>query len=183
MDNQHADEIDKLLNSYKQKKLQIIQQTAAMALRHFKLSFSNQGFTDVTLKKWPDRVGGPRNQGRAILVNRGQLKRGLRIKKTDYNGAVVGMDDAIKYADIHNEGGEIPVTPQMRRFFWAMYFKTGGKNARTRRGELPQFWLRLALTKKDTIAIPARKFIGDSATLERKMIAYVEQELRALFNV
>lgn len=181
--NKHAGEIDKLLESYRQRKLKIIKQTAAMALAHFKKSFTNQGFTDVSLKTWPERKGGPRNQGRAVLINRGVLKRGLRIKKTDYNGAIVGVDDAVKYAEIHNEGGEIPVTPKMRRFFWAMYYKTGGKNKRTRSGEMPQFWLSMALTKSDTIKIPKRQYIGDSATLERKMISYVEQELKILFQI
>lgn len=181
--NKHAGEIDKLLESYRQRKLKIIQQTAAMALAHFKKSFTNHGFTDVSLKKWPERKGGPRNQGRSVLINRGVLKRGLRIKKTDYNGAIVGVDDAVKYAQIHNDGGEIPVTPKMRRFFWAMYYKTGGKNKRTKSGELPQFWLRMALTKSDTIKIPKRQYIGDSVTLERKMISYVEQELKILFHI
>lgn len=175
--------MDKLLESYRKKKLSIIQQTAAMALAHFKHSFSNQGFTDVSLKKWPDRIGGPRNQGRAALMSRGVLKRGLRIKKTSINGAIVGMDDAVKYADIHNEGGEIKVTPQMRRFFWAMYYKTGGKNNRTKGNALPQFWLSMALTTKESLTIPKRQFIGDSVALERKIIAYVEQELKILFKI
>lgn len=181
--NKHANEMDKLLESYRKKKLSIIQQTAAMALMHFKQSFSNQGFTDVSLKKWPDRKGGTRSQGRAILMSRGVLKRGLRIKKTSINGAIVGMDDAVKYADIHNEGGEIPVTPQMRRFFWAMYYKTGGNNKHTKGGDIPKFWLGMALTTKTSITIPQRQFIGDSATLGRKLIAYIEQELKILFEI
>lgn len=181
--NKHAGEIDKLLERYRAKKLKIIQQAAGMALSHFKKSFTDQGFTDVTLKKWPERIGGPKNEGRAILVNRGVLKRGLRIKKTDINGAIVGMDQAVKYAQIHNEGGEIVITPKMRRFFWAMYFKAGGNDKKTKSGELPQFWLRLALTKKDTIKIPQRQYIGDSVSLERLIISYVEQELKILFQI
>ena len=181
--NNNAQEIDKLLKSYRERKLRIIQDTAAMALSFFKKSFTNQGFTDVTLKKWPARKGGPRNKGRAILMNRGVLKRGLRIKKTSYNGSVIGVDEAIKYAKIHNEGGDISLTPKMRRFFWAMYYKTGGKNKRTRSAEIPQFWLSLALSKNDTIKIPARKYIGDSATLERQLIGYIEHELKILFDV
>ncbi|MEB0248647.1 hypothetical protein QN344_00810, partial [Mucilaginibacter sp. 5B2] len=78
--NRHANEFDDLLNGYRALKLRMIQQAAAMALTHFKESFTNQGFTDETLQKWPARKGGAKNNGRAILINRGILKRGLRIK-------------------------------------------------------------------------------------------------------
>lgn len=174
--NKNAKEIDELLNKYKGAKAAIMRDTAAMALAFFKQSFINQGFTDVSLKKWDNRIGGPRNQGRALLMNKGVLKRGLRIKKVSYEGSVVGVDDAIKYAEIQNQGGEIPVTPKMRRFFWAMYYKSGGADKKTQNTELALFWRNLALTKKN-ITIPQRQFIGDSQVLENKLLAYVEQEL------
>lgn len=177
MDNQHADEIDKLLQRYKDGRVRLIQQTAGIALNFFKNSFRNQGFTDTALKKWPKRIGGPKNKGRALLVNSGALKRGLRIKRADATSAVVGVDDAVKYAEIHNDGGEIPLTPKMRRFFWAMYYQTGKK------GKVANFWKNMALSKKTSITIPKRQFIGDSQTLTRKLITFIESELTKLFNV
>lgn len=177
MDNQHANEIDELVKRYRDGRLRIIQQSAGIALAFFKQSFVNQGFTNKALVKWKKRIGGERNEGRAILVNRAVLKRGIRIKKADKTGAIVGVDPAIKYAEIHNYGGEIPVTPKMRRFFWAMYYKHGGADKRTRGTELAQFWLKMALTKKKTITIPQRQFIGDSVVLARKLTTYIEQEL------
>jgi phage gpG-like protein len=124
-DNRHADEFEQLLNGYRALKLRMIQQAASMAINHFKASFTNQGFTDEALVKWPARKGGPNNKGRALLIGTGPgagtLKRGLRIKHTSLDGAVVGEDEGVPYADIHNFGGEIKITPQMRRFFLAMY--------------------------------------------------------------
>jgi phage gpG-like protein len=187
-DNRHADEFDKLLNGYRALKLRMIQQAAAMALSHFKESFTNQGFTDETLQKWPARKGGAKNNGRAILINRGILKRGLRIKHTSIDGAIVGEDEGIPYADIHNFGGEIKITAQMRRFFWAMYYKFGGglKNAHGKTkpvNETALFYRNLALSKKDHITIPKRQFIGDSAMLERNIKKYVTDELNKFFKV
>lgn len=187
--NKHADEFDNLLNGYRALKLRIIQHAAAMALTHFKESFTNQGFTDETLHKWPVRKGGAKNNGRAILINRGILKRGLRIKHTSLDGAIVGEDEGIPYADIHNFGGEIKITPQMRRFFWAMYYKYGGGKEKgiSKRAqglnELAGFYKNLALTKDDHITIPKRQFIGDSALLERNIKKYVTDELDKFFKV
>ncbi|PLW89998.1 phage virion morphogenesis protein [Mucilaginibacter sp.] len=187
-ENRHANEFDDLLNGYRALKLRMIQQAAAMALTHFKESFTNQGFTDETLQKWQARKGGAKNNGRAILINRGILKRGLRIKHTSIDGAIVGEDEGIPYADIHNFGGEIKITVQMRRFFWAMYYKFGGgqKNANGKAkpvNDTALFYRNLALSKKDHITIPKRQFIGDSAMLERNIKKYVTDELNKFFKV
>lgn len=181
--NEHAGEIDKLITAYRGARLRLVRASAAMALAFFKASFVNQGFTDNGLQKWKPRNGGPRNKGRGVLMDKGVLKRGIRIKRADVSKAVIGVDDAIKYADIHNSGGTIEVTPKMRRFFWAMYYKSGGAHEDTKKDEVAQFWLRMALKKDNTIQIPKRQFIGDSATLERKLSLYLEKELTKIFKV
>lgn len=183
MDNKHADEIDALVKRYTERKRVIVGQTLGIALAFFKQSFINGGFTDKSLKKWPKRKGGARNDGRALLVDRAVLKRGLRIKQVDSNGGIIGVDEGIKYAEIHNQGGDIPLTPKMRRFFWAMYFKHGGGDKKLRKSKLAQFYLGLAISKKDSITIPQRQFIGDSKTLEKKLYNYIEGELIKIFNV
>ena len=81
------------------------------------------------------------------------------------------------YAAIHNEGGNIGITPKMRRYAWHMVYslakvKKGDKMPK----ELPpmaQAWRAMALTRKTTIHIPRRQFIGPSHELNvkiRKMI-------------
>lgn len=182
-DNQHADEVDKLINAYRSSRLRLVQASAAIAVSFFKASFTNQGFTDGGLVKWKQRNGGPRNKGRGVLIDKGVLKRAVRIKRADVKQAVIGVDAAVKYADIHNNGGEIQVTVKMRRFFWAMYYKHGGSHEDTKKDEVAQFWLRMALKKDNTIKIPKRQFIGDSATLTNKVTVYLEKEINKLFNI
>lgn len=179
--NRHADDFNEILKDYKAQKLRLMQQVAAIALTFFKTSFVNQGFTDTTLQKWQTRSGGPKNKGRAVLVDRGILKRGIRLKGVTSSNATIGVDPAIKYATIHNEGGTIPITPKMRRFFWAMYYKFGGKQKKV--PEQALYWRNMALTSKTEIEIPKRQFIGDSRTLDKNALAFVTAELNKIFKI
>jgi len=197
MENKHADEFDSLVKGYKYIRLRIIQQAAAIALAFFKQSFINQGFTDKGLVKWKGRIPGtPNDSGRGIETGRGTLKRGLRIKQANADGAIVGIDEGIPYAEIQNFGGQIPLTPKMRRFFWAMYFQaTGGitynvkskGQANTKRNSAlsaqADFWKNLAISKEPFITIPARQFIGDSVTLENQLRDYITAELDKFFHI
>lgn len=101
------------------------------------------------------------------------------------DGAVVGVDDGIPYAEIQNFGGHIPITPQMRRFFWAMYYKAGGggKGQKKTLNETALFYRNMAITKEAFINIPARQFIGDSAVLEKNVTDYILTELNKFFKV
>ena len=189
-ENKHADEFDNLVKGYRYIKLRMIQQAAGIALAFFKASFTNQGFTDQGLVKWKSRIPGtPNDKGRGIEFNRGTLRRSLRIKKATIDGAIVGPDEGIPYAEIQNFGGQIPITPQMRRFFWAMYYKNGAgshpgnsKKAVTL-NDTAQFYFNLAITKEKFITIPQRQFIGDSVTLERDIRTYITSELDKFFKI
>jgi len=186
MKNRHADEMDKLLENLKAGRVRIIQGSAGKALAFFKNSFRNQGFTDKSLVKWPARKGGSRNTGRNVLIDKGVLRRGIRIMRANSRGALISVDEAIKYAEIQNEGGEIPITPKMRRYFWAMYYKAGGGVKGMKPDDVPnlaKMWLSMAITKETKIKIPKRQFIGDSATLERQLVTYMEKEITKLLNI
>jgi len=183
-ENRHAGEFDDLLKGYKDLKLRIIQQAAIIAVNWFKASFVNQGFTDQSLVKWKGRVGSPPgNKGRALEIKSGRLKRSIRIKKTSLDGAIVGADEAIPYAEVQNYGGQIPITPQMRRYFWAMYYNYGGGVKGSSVNEVAQFYKNMALTKEQFITIPARQFIGDSRQLEQQIKEYITNELNKFFNI
>jgi phage gpG-like protein len=85
-----------------------------MAQEHYKESFENEGFTDSSLKKWPDvqRRINPRRPDRAsatrnILVNTGNLRRSVDYQT--YKGRVVVSAEAFSktgfnYALVHNWG-------------------------------------------------------------------------------
>jgi phage gpG-like protein len=86
--------------------------------------------------------------------------------QTSRNRIVVGVSSDVKYASIHNEGGQIKITPKMRRYFWAMYIETK-----------QEYWKGLALTKKEHIIIPQRQFIGDSEALFKSIDRMIVKEL------
>jgi hypothetical protein len=78
----------------------------------------------------------------------------------------------MSYAAIHNNGGKIPVTPKMRKFFWAKYYERAGNVTKLKSGKASaskrnvalssevQFYKNMALTKRAHITIPQRQFIG-----------------------
>lgn len=85
------------------------------------------------------------------------------------------------YAATHNEGDEIGVTQQMRRFFWAKHLehkKRMGVNAPE-----TEFWKRMALKKPGSrIKIPRRHFLGPSKEVDAIVQDIVNKELQQLIN-
>ena len=106
--------------------------------------------------------------------------------------AQVIVGTTVPYAAVHNQGADLTitthptVTPDMRRFAWAQFFKAGGKSAPS--GSPAGMWKALALTKKQKlditahVHIPQRKFIGTSQELNEKMRTKIETELTQIIN-
>jgi phage gpG-like protein len=190
----HSEEFDKLLKDLQDLKPRLMDEAAVMAVNFFKASFRNEGFTDNSLTPWPKRIAGtPNSMGRGLLMNRGILRRAVKKKSSDSSKTVIGVD-GVKYADIQNFGGQIPITRKMRRYFWAMYYQYAKAITKTAKGEVSKskkneslnetatFWRNLALTKKQYITIPKRQFIGDSKTLEKNIETLFNQQLNKIFN-
>lgn len=99
-----------------------------MAKRHFQDNFRKSGFVDGGLHPWPKTKrqlsGGTSaaSQHRPLLSNRNHLFNAVRYVPGDYRVKIV---NDVPYAPIHNWGGETKptVTPKMRRFAWAMYYR------------------------------------------------------------
>ncbi len=77
-------------------------------LNHSKKAFREQGFTDNALKPWAKRSTKNRadkntNKSRAILIDSGNLKRSLRIRKANFREVIVGSY-GMSYASRHNRG-------------------------------------------------------------------------------
>ena len=70
------------------------------AVNHYKKSFRDGGFTDRTLRTWPQRKGG--NDGRAVLVKSGDLRRSIKVKRKTLKSVTIGSD--LPYAPVHNDG-------------------------------------------------------------------------------
>lgn len=111
-------------------------------------SFNNQGFTDITLLPW-DKSN---KENGYTLVLTGQLRNSIHTFSVSKDEFSIISD--MEYSEIHNEGGMIYITEQMRKYFWAMFSKSGDDK-----------WKWLALTKLTNFTIPKRQFMGESKTL------------------
>ena len=136
-------------------------------LAFFKESFDKGGFTDVSFQKWEDRKQPDYRTGGALLNATGFLKDSIEVAKKDSNSITFGS--YAPYAKIHNEGGivSIPLTPKMKKYFWAMFKKTNDSK-----------WKYMALSKKNNIVIkfPKRQFMGHSTTMMKQL----DQEIKKL---
>ncbi len=81
---------------------------------------------------------------------------------------------------ICNNGGKIKVTEKMKRFFWAMYYKTSGALSRTKSGAISNNkrnkrlsdeasqWKALALQKTGKLmTVEQRQFIGHHPQVDK----------------
>lgn len=136
------------------------------AVNWTKASFDRQGFLDETTTAWaPRKKNNRRNNGKAILVQSGRLRRSIRIISTSDNTVVFGTD--VPYAKIHNSGGIITQAARSETF------------VRNRRGTgrgLSKYKFKKGTTagrgftfKQRTIVIPQRKFAGNSANLRLRL--------------
>lgn len=116
------------------------------------------------------------------------------MSSTDYvpGQGKVTIRNSLEYAEIHNEGGEIPVTPKMKKFFWAKYYETGlvgqlhssGKGQRMKQKKDAYdaesgFWRGMALKRVgSTIKIPERQFLGPDPEVDRIVNDITNKELQ-----
>lgn len=113
-----------------------------------------------------------RNDKGSVMARNNHLRRSI---KSIVRGKSIHYQSSLPYASLHNEGGEIVVTKQMKKFFWAMYYKSHNaaniytvktrkkvNTIRTRAlSEQAQQWKNLALMKVgQKIKIEQRQFIG-----------------------
>lgn len=150
------------------------------ALRFINGNFRAQGWQGSTFKQWE-----PNNRGKRILVNKGHLR-----SANYYNTApgIAIVRNTMPYAKINNEGGniDIPITKNMRKYAWAMYYKYGGG----KKGEnaTSEKWRAMALTKKTSlhVTIPQRQFAptntSQSPVLNNAIQRKIMQEFTRIFK-
>ena len=84
-------------------------------LDEFNQNFTRKAFFD---RPWPARK---MDTGRGtVLVVSAAMRRSLRCTAAR---ASLYFSSELPYFSIHNRGGKVPVTPAMRRYFWAMYYR------------------------------------------------------------
>lgn len=148
--------------NFKQK---ILSDLRVELLDEFDQNFTRRAFFD---EPWPKRI----HAGKGSLMQ--VSGRGRRSIRGETTGSGVRWFSDTEYMGIHNRGGKIKVTPKMRRYFWAQYYKHSGQmtyviktkkvgnSQQNRRMAIEaEFWKNMALTKKDTFEIPKRQVIGN----------------------
>lgn len=176
LDNQNihgADDLIKKLNAAKQYLKQDVQQVIGVeAVKHFKSNFVNEGFDG---NKWAARKTKVRINKKTLT---GQGSGDHLSDSIDYkvegNTTIIYTDKV--YGQIHNEGGEITVTPKMKKFFWAKSIEA--KEAGDADAQEQYKWM--ALSK--TITIVQREFMGESSQLNEKIINKITRDLTRILN-
>lgn len=153
----------------------------------FDRNFERKAFFD---KKWKQpKISNSRG---TLMMRTGNLRRSIKYSVRDNQ---VLFSSALPYADIHNEGGEITVTKQMKSFFWAMYYKASGGISKTKSGSTAnttrnaklsneaKSWKNLALMKVGhKMKIEQRQMVGDHPALDKPIKAAMDYRIEEYNN-
>ena len=130
-----------------------------------------------------------KSRGKKILLGTGNLVDSICIQNLTSNQVTFGISqsDIARYAKIHQTGGEITVTPKMKKFFWAMYYQSSGSVKKTKTGKESKskaniqlngdaaFYKAMALKKVGSkITIPKREFMRLTPDLEKGIMREFE---------
>lgn len=150
------------------------------AVGFYKDNYRRGGYRDKGFHAWPvtkrqtEPAAGASGRYSPLLSKRNRLFGALRYEP--HSGYVVIVNDT-PYAGIHNEGGTTHpiVTKEMRKYFWAMYYKSGGA-----RSPVADKYKWMALTKKRalTVKIPQRKFLYESEELSGEIKNTLKEGIR-----
>ncbi|MBQ8501064.1 MAG: phage virion morphogenesis protein [Bacteroides sp.] len=157
-----------------------------IAVNHVRADFRRGGLTDNGFRQWPmtkrqqSGGSGAASQYGPLLSGRNRLMNSITAQPGE--GRVRIYTD-VPYAAVHNFGGILRprVTPKMRKFAWAMFYKeTGYKKGKKSVGASlagAQKWKALALTKKTqlSVRIPQRQFLPPKPAPE--LMQKIEQRI------
>lgn len=161
---------------------------ASESVKFFKKSFTDGGFTDASFQKW-QQTNNPL-AGKHTMYRQGNLMRSIH-KQSATTSKIIVVSDT-DYSEIHNSGGTITVTKQMKKFFWAKYYEITGIVSKKKGGD-GQSWSNIKTSKRgysslskanagisakakfckriammpvgSKIKIPKRQFMGNSQTM------------------
>lgn len=184
---------------------------ATEALKWVKDNYlQEQWFNGTGWQKWkkPKRYDpkGPTSAQYGTLLSKRRYLFGSIHKDAGENRAVIFT--RVPYAAAHNEGAEfdqtIPITKQMRKWAWAMYYQNGGgqklgkRGSKTAKGRLQILmgnvrsnpvadkYKALALTKNTVIQrhvrIPKRPFLYSNAELARVLRERLKGEIKKIMG-
>ncbi len=139
-------------------------EVSVIALNEFKGHFRAGGYygSGGALVKWKKRAHDEKGGKRALLIKTGRLRRGLQTAPRANSARVI---NDVPYAAIHNEGGRINTTVNVRAYRNKYGNKVKGHQ------------------RKVNMAIPARPFMIDTPRLTGKIDKHIEAGLNKLFQI
>jgi len=157
----------------------------AIIVQHSNQAFVLGGWTDDSFEPWtPIQSKKAKDEGRAILVLTGRLRRSIRVINTTVDSVTVGTN--VPYAKIHNEGGTALhyAHGQILNFDHA---PTNGRwrfgKARTVQQQRGIKTIRRASFKEYTTKMPQRKFLGNSRRLTRDISTMFTTDITNAFKI
>ncbi len=138
---------------------------AANEARNFFLdSWKRKAWRDTTTEPWKPRAKETRkSKGKGILIGTGRLRSSIRVVRADWNSIVVGTD--VPYASVHNDGfnGTYTRTASRHAKIKGSYKRLGDEKSKSRKMSIR------GVTHQEHQNIPRRRFMGDSAYLNKKI--------------
>ena len=161
------------------------------AVSHFQDNITKRQGLPISgsLQRFKNRVfENSRQRGKGILNDTGNLVDSIKIISRSPNSVNVGIRASeIPYAELHQQGGKIPITDKMRKFFWAKYYQHASPVGRTRGkrsasiSQEADFWKAMALKRKNsTITIPKRQFMDATPDLEKAILRTIKTEMNQI---
>ena len=153
----------------------IVAKGGAIVVEQANEAFLEQGWTDTELEPWtPRKNQEAKDQGRAILVKTGRLRRSIRVVSTTADTVTIGSD--VPYAKVHNEGytGTAEISSYSRNSF----YKAQASSIKTRRVRTVTGIASTHQVKAHTkqMRIVKRQFLGKSHRQDIKIVDMIEQE-------
>jgi hypothetical protein len=124
------------------------------------------------------------------MMRTGKLRRSIKSRQSNND---LTWSSSLPYASLQNEGGEVIVTEKMKRFFWAMYYKSNGAISKTKKGDARNnernkkltaeaaIWKALALQKVGSkMKVKQRQFIGDHPQVRQRIEHVVDLNMKEL---
>ncbi len=132
---------------------------------------------------WAPRKVQKGNEGRAILVQTGRLRRSFRLETS---GLTVTIFTDAPYAQIHNEGGVITGTANVAEYTRNQYemnevSKPGSRKEKWKKETVGTGTVR-AHTRSINLTIEQRQFMGEHPELDNDIKTLLDKEITAIFE-
>ena len=170
-----------------------------IAKNHFQDNFHRSGFVNNGITPWKESkrlssgAKGANANYKTLLSSRNNLYSSIKYVPGD---GKVKISTTVSYASAHNFGETVKpkVTQKMKAWAWAKYFEETGikkgmdpaakKELNKSASETAKMYKGLALTKKQSLSIkmPKRKFIGESAELNKAIADEIDSQILNILN-